>query len=63
MGQWMQEILHETADAGDTLWDSGCSSFSIRQRMHETLYQTGDAGISLSLRQQMMYSLYWTADA
>ena len=51
--------------------DSLCSSFSIRQemqdsirqRMQETLYQTGDAGISPSLRQQMLYSLYWTADA
>ena len=50
--------------------DSGCSSFSIRQemqdsirqRMQETLYQTGDVGISPSLRQQMLYSLYWTAD-
>ena len=48
--------------------DSECSSFSIRQemqdsirqRMQKTLYQTGDAGISLSLRQQMLYSLYWT---
>ena len=32
------EYLHQTADAGDT----------IRQRMHESLYQTADAGVSLS---------------
>ena len=37
-----------TADAGDTLSDSGCRSLSIRQRMQETLYQTADAEVSLS---------------
>ena len=44
----MHEYLYQTADAGDSLSDSGCMSTSIRQRMQETLYQTGDAGDSLS---------------
>ena len=35
----MQESLNQTADAGETLSDSGCRSLSIRQRMQETLYQ------------------------
>ena len=47
--------LYQTAGAGDTLSDSGCRylsnrkcrSLSIRQRMQETLYQTGDAGVCL----------------
>ena len=53
----MQESLHQTTDAGDTLSDSGCRTPSIRQRMHETLYQTADAGDSLS-DQQMQETLY-----
>ena len=46
----MHETLYQTADAGDTLsarGDAGdtlsasvCRSLSIRQWMHETLYQT-----------------------
>ena len=44
----MQKSLYQTADAGDTLSDSGCRSLSIRQRMQETLNQTADAGVSLS---------------
>ena len=44
----MLESLYQTADAGDTLSDSGCRSLSIRQRMQETLYQTTDAEVSLS---------------
>ena len=44
----MQETLYKTADAGESLSDTGCSSLSIRQRMQETLYQTADAGDSLS---------------
>ena len=32
-----------TADAGVSLSDSRCRRLSIRQRMQETLYQTGDA--------------------
>ena len=44
----MQETLHQTADAGVLLSDSGCKRLSIRQRMQETLYQTADAGTSLS---------------
>ena len=40
----MQETLYQTADAGDTLPDSGCRSLPIRQRMQETLYQTAEAG-------------------
>ena len=43
----MQESIYQTADAGDTLSDSGCRSLSIRQRMQETLYQTADAEVSL----------------
>ena len=46
--QRMQASHHQTADAGDSLSDSGCRRLSIRQRMHETLYQTADAGVSLS---------------
>ena len=41
----MQESLCQTADVGDILSDSACRSVSIRQRMHETLYQTADAEI------------------
>ena len=44
----MQETLYQTADAGDTLSDSGCMSLSIRQRMQESLYQTANAVDSLS---------------
>ena len=46
----MQETLYKTADAGDSLSNSGCRSLSIRQRMQETPYQTGDAGDALSDR-------------
>ena len=48
----MQESLDQTADAGDTLSDSGCRRHSIRKRMQETLYQTA-----------LQESLYQTADA
>ena len=44
----MQETLYKTADAGDTLSDSGYRSISIRQRMQKSLYHTSDAGVSLS---------------
>ena len=70
----MQETLYQTADAEETLSDSGCRRLSIRQRMHEvirqqmqeTLYQTADAVVSpsdsrckrLSIRQRMQESLY-----
>ena len=37
MRQRMQQTLYQTADAGDTLWDSGCRRHPIRQRMQETL--------------------------
>ena len=43
----MQETLYQTGDAGDTLWDSGGSCFSMGQRMQETLYGTADAGDTL----------------
>ena len=46
----MQESLYQTADAGDSLSDSGCRSLSIRHRMQETPYQTANAGDSLSDR-------------
>ena len=58
----MQESLYPTADAGDSLSDSGCRTFSIRQRMQDFLCQTADAG-GLSIRQRMQESLYQTADA
>ena len=57
----MQKSLYQTADAGDTLSDSGFRSLSIRQRMQETLYQTADAEVSI--RQRMQETLYQTADA
>ena len=47
----MQETLYQTADAGDSLSDSGCRRLSIRQRMQQTI------------RQQMQVTLYQTADA
>ena len=46
----MQETLYKTADAGDSLSNSGCRNLSIRQRMQETLYQTADAEDTLSDR-------------
>ena len=74
----MQESLYQTADAEDSLSDSGCRRQSIRQRMQEsyrqrtqeTLYQTVDAEVSLSesgyrslsFRQRMQKSLFQTAD-
>ena len=44
----MQESLNQTADAGDTLSDSGCRGLSIRQRMQESLNQITDARGTLS---------------
>ena len=44
----MQESLYQTADAGDSLSDSGCRRQSISQRMQESLYQTALAGGTLS---------------
>ena len=44
----MQESLYQTADAEDSLSDSGCRRISIRQRMQETLFPTADEGDSLS---------------
>ena len=52
MRQRMQETLHGTADAGDSLSDSGCRRHSMRQQMQETLK-----------RQQMQETLYQTVDA
>ena len=65
----MQKSLYQTADAGDTLSDSGYRSLPIRQRMQETVYQRTNAGVyqtadagntlsdsgyrSLSIKQQM----------
>ena len=44
----MQETLYQTADAGDSLSDSGCRRHSISEWMVESLHQTADAGDSLS---------------
>ena len=67
----MKESLYQTADAGETLSESGCRSLSIRQQMQESLYQTADKGDtlsdsgcrSLSIRQRMQEKLYQKADA
>ena len=58
----MQETLYKTADAGDTLSDSGYGSISIRQRMQKSLYQTAVAEVSL-IKQRIQKSLYHLADA
>ena len=51
MRERMQKTLYQTADAEDTLLDSGCRrhssdsgcrSLSIRQRMQKSPYQTAD---------------------
>ena len=52
----MQESLYQTADARDSLSDSGCRSLYIRKRMQETISDseckrldpTVDAGESIS---------------
>ena len=54
-------VSHQTADAGDSLSDSGCRRLSIRQRMQETLSDSGCR--SLLIRQRMQETLYQTADA
>ena len=62
----MQETLYQTADAGDSLSDSGCRRHSIRHRLQEYLFQTADAGDSLSdsgcrrlsIGQRMQETLY-----
>ena len=56
----MQESLYLTANAGDSLSDSGCKRLSIRQRMQEFLFKTVDAGDSI--RQRMQESLHQRAD-
>ena len=43
----MHETLYQTADAEDTLSDSGFRRHSITKRMQESLYLTADAGVSL----------------
>ena len=61
----MQGTLYQTADAEETLYDSGYRSISIRQRKLESLYQTADAEVclsdsgcrSLSIRQHMQETL------
>ena len=57
----MQETLYQTADAADSLSDSGCRRLSTRQRMQETLHQTADAVDSI--RQWMQETLHQTANA
>ena len=57
----MQETLYQTADAGDSISDSGCRSLSFRQQMQESLYQKADA--EDSTRQRMQETLYQTTDA
>ena len=65
MIEWMHGTLYQTADAGETLYDSRYRSISIRQRKQESLYQTADAEVclsdsgcrSLSIRQHMQETL------
>ena len=57
----MQKTPYQTAEAGDTLSESGCRRHPISQRMQESLYQTADAGDTQYL--PMQESLYQTADA
>ena len=45
--QQKQATLYQTADAGDSLPDSGCRRLYIRQRMQEILFHTVDAGDTL----------------
>ena len=67
----MQKSLYQTADAGDSLSDSGYRRHSISEPMQETLYQKADAEVYQSdsgcrrhsIRQRMHKSLYQTADA
>ena len=47
MRQRMQATLYGTADAGDTLCDSGCRRHSMGQEMQETPYEAVDAGDTL----------------
>ena len=42
----MQESLNQTADAGDSFSDSRSLRHSIKERMHETFYQTADVEVS-----------------
>ena len=65
----MQYSPYQRAEAEDTLSNSGCRRLSIRQRMQESLYKTGNAGESLSeadagdsIRQQMQEFLSKTVD-
>ena len=52
----MQETPYQTADARDSLSDSGCRGLnqrddagdSIRKRMQEIHHHTADTGVSLS---------------
>ena len=41
--------LYQTAASEDTLSDSRCRTLSIRQQMQDSLYQTLDAGVSVSI--------------
>ena len=58
----MQKSLYQTADAGDTLSESGCRRLSIRQRMQKPLYQTADA-VNTLITQRMQESLNQITDA
>ena len=44
----MKETLYKKEDAEVSLSDSGCSRHSIRPRTQKSLYQTADAGDTLS---------------
>ena len=75
MRQWMQKSFYQRADAGLSLTVSRCSRLSMRQWMQYSLYQdsiyqtadarlyeTADAGETLS-KERMQDSLYQAADA
>ena len=65
----MQDFLHQKADVGLSLSDSGCRS--LYQTADAGVYQTVDAGDSLSdsgcrrlsIRQRMQETIYQTLDA
>ena len=56
----MQETLYQTADAGVSIYETGGARDYIRQRMKETISDSGYR--SLYFRQRMQKTLYQIAD-
>ena len=57
----MQETLYQTADAGVAIYQTGDARDYIRQRMQETISDSGYW--SLYIRQRLQKTLYQIADA